>query len=333
MARRPRVAGGVPHRFGARAPPRPWSAAGWSGRAREGLVDWPAVERSRSGGCERAPGTLSRRRAPRRPSRPTPRRWPASCRRSRPRSGRELPGVVERSGVVDRAGWVRANTGVLRVAHRQAREGPARPGRAARRRPRQGDDGPREPLDHDPPARAAARVHGPARARPVRHRAAVGRGRARAGCCSSRRTSARRRARWACRSGRSGPGSRSTRRPTRSSSRRIRGCGPYLASRLERQLALFGGDVRGFGRDALRGARSGAARRGRRRALDGAAHGRGAAAPVPRDAGGDEPARGLQRLRHGRGRRRTSSRTSSRSAPGSTSGASGARRSSGRCSG
>ena len=54
------------------------------------------------------------------------------------------------------------------------------------------------------------------------------------------------------------------------------------------------------GRDAR--ARPRAARRGRRRALDGAAHGRGAAPPVPRDAGRDEPARGLQRLRDGRRR-------------------------------
>ena len=49
---------------------------------------------------------------------------------------------------------------------------------------------------------------------------------------------------------------------------------PYLASRLERQLTLFGSDVRGVGPRG--GARSGPGhpRRGRRRALDGAAHGR-----------------------------------------------------------
>ena len=44
-------------------------------------------------------------------------------------------------------------------------------------------------------------------------------------------------------------------------------------------------------------------------------------APVPRDPGRDEPARGLQRLRHGRGRQGPRARTSSGSAPGSTSGA------------
>ena len=46
-----------------------------------------------------------------------------------------------------------------------------------------------------------------------------------AGCCSSRRTSGARPGRWASRSGRSGRGSRCTRRPTPSSSRRIPGSG------------------------------------------------------------------------------------------------------------
>ena len=113
----------------------------------------------------------------------------------------------------------------LRVAHRQARGRPARPGRAARRRAGQGDDGPGQPLDHDPPARVPARVHGPARPRPVRPRPAVGRGRP--GPAAVRRGEHPRhgRARWACRSARSGPGSRCTRRPTPSSSRRTPGCG------------------------------------------------------------------------------------------------------------
>ena len=57
----------------------------------------------------------------------------------------------------------------------------------------------------------------------------------------------------ACRSARSGPGSPCTRRPTPSSSRPTRGCGRTSPSRLERQMTLFGSDVRGMGREALRG--------------------------------------------------------------------------------
>jgi coenzyme F420 biosynthesis associated uncharacterized protein len=78
--------------------------------ARRGLVDWTEVERiavQRLGG---APGALD----------------PAELRAAEPRYteamarivpaltlalGSELPGVVERSAVVDRAGWVRANIG------------------------------------------------------------------------------------------------------------------------------------------------------------------------------------------------------------------------------
>jgi coenzyme F420 biosynthesis associated uncharacterized protein len=78
--------------------------------ARRGLVDWPEVERIAIGRLRRAPGALS----------------PAELRAAEPAYavamarivpalssalGSELPGVVERSGVVDRAGWVRANTG------------------------------------------------------------------------------------------------------------------------------------------------------------------------------------------------------------------------------
>jgi coenzyme F420 biosynthesis associated uncharacterized protein len=78
--------------------------------ARRGLVDWPEVERIAIGRLNGAPGTLT----------------PAELRASEPSYAEamakivpalskaldtELPGVVERSGVVDRAGWVRANTG------------------------------------------------------------------------------------------------------------------------------------------------------------------------------------------------------------------------------
>jgi coenzyme F420 biosynthesis associated uncharacterized protein len=78
--------------------------------ARRGLVDWPEVERIAIGRIAKAPGALD----------------PAELRAAEPAYaeamarivpaltnalGSELPGVVERAGVVDRAGWVRANTG------------------------------------------------------------------------------------------------------------------------------------------------------------------------------------------------------------------------------
>ncbi|MDO8485361.1 MAG: zinc-dependent metalloprotease [Candidatus Limnocylindrales bacterium] len=78
--------------------------------ARRGLVDWPEVERIAIGRLASAPGALD----------------PAELRAAGPAYaeamgrivpalsealGASLPGVVERSGVVDRAGWVRANTG------------------------------------------------------------------------------------------------------------------------------------------------------------------------------------------------------------------------------
>ena len=78
--------------------------------ARRGLVDWPEVERIAIGRLAKAPGALD----------------PAELHAAEPAYaeamarivpaltkalGSELPGVVERSGVVDRAGWVRANTG------------------------------------------------------------------------------------------------------------------------------------------------------------------------------------------------------------------------------
>ncbi len=62
---------------------------------------------------------------------------------------------------------------LVRLAHRQARARPARSGRAGRRRLHGRRDGARQSMDHDPPARRPARVHGPARARPIRPRAAV----------------------------------------------------------------------------------------------------------------------------------------------------------------
>jgi coenzyme F420 biosynthesis associated uncharacterized protein len=78
-------------------------------RARQGLVDWAAVERLAIGRLERAPGALDADEL-----RAAEADYAAAMARIVPALsaalGTELPGVVERSGVVDRAGWVRANT-------------------------------------------------------------------------------------------------------------------------------------------------------------------------------------------------------------------------------
>jgi coenzyme F420 biosynthesis associated uncharacterized protein len=77
--------------------------------ARRGLVDWPTVERIAISRSARAPGALSRAEID--AAGPA---YEAAMARIVPALsaalGTELPGVVERSGVVDRAGWVRANT-------------------------------------------------------------------------------------------------------------------------------------------------------------------------------------------------------------------------------
>ncbi|MGP1674622.1 MAG: zinc-dependent metalloprotease, partial [Candidatus Limnocylindrales bacterium] len=77
--------------------------------AREGLVDWPAVERLAIARLARAPGTLDPETL-----RAAEADYAAAMAKIVPALsaalGTELPGVVERSGVVDRAGWVRANT-------------------------------------------------------------------------------------------------------------------------------------------------------------------------------------------------------------------------------
>ncbi|MEA2630522.1 MAG: hypothetical protein QOE66_741 [Chloroflexota bacterium] len=78
--------------------------------ARRGLVDWPEVERMAIGRLRAAPGTLDASEL-----RTTEPAYAAAMARIVPALtealGSQLPGVVERSGVVDRAGWVRANTG------------------------------------------------------------------------------------------------------------------------------------------------------------------------------------------------------------------------------
>jgi coenzyme F420 biosynthesis associated uncharacterized protein len=78
-------------------------------RARAGLVDWASVERLAIGRLQVAPGGLTAEElAAAEPE------YAAAMARIVPALssalGTELPGVVERSGVVDRAGWVRANT-------------------------------------------------------------------------------------------------------------------------------------------------------------------------------------------------------------------------------
>ena len=78
--------------------------------ARRGLVDWPEVQRIAIGRLASAPGSLTA--AELREVEPA---YAAAMARIVPALsgalGAPLPGVVERSGVVDRAGWVRANTG------------------------------------------------------------------------------------------------------------------------------------------------------------------------------------------------------------------------------
>jgi coenzyme F420 biosynthesis associated uncharacterized protein len=91
------------------------AAATFAGRraekaARRGLVDWPEVERIAIGRIRAAPGSLDP--AELRAAEPA---YAAAMARIVPALttalGSPLPGVVERAGVVDRAGWVRANTG------------------------------------------------------------------------------------------------------------------------------------------------------------------------------------------------------------------------------
>jgi coenzyme F420 biosynthesis associated uncharacterized protein len=76
--------------------------------ARQGLVDWPRAERIAAARLRNAPGTLSADEL-----RATEPAYAAAMAAIVPRLsevlGAELPGVVERSGVVDRAGWVAAN--------------------------------------------------------------------------------------------------------------------------------------------------------------------------------------------------------------------------------
>jgi coenzyme F420 biosynthesis associated uncharacterized protein len=77
--------------------------------ARQGLVDWPAAERAAIGRLRRAPGGLSAAEIARSET-----DYAETMARVVPRLsealGTELPGIVGRSGVVDRAAWVRVNS-------------------------------------------------------------------------------------------------------------------------------------------------------------------------------------------------------------------------------
>ena len=76
--------------------------------ARRGLVDWPEAQRIAEERLRKSPGALTA--AELRAAEPA---YAEAMARIVPRLsdylGTELPGIVERSGVVDRAGWVRAN--------------------------------------------------------------------------------------------------------------------------------------------------------------------------------------------------------------------------------
>jgi coenzyme F420 biosynthesis associated uncharacterized protein len=80
--------------------------------ARQGLIDWPKAERIGIERARRAPGALP----PEEVQAAAP-RYEAAMARIVPALGAaletDLPGVVARSGVVDRAGWVSANAAVF----------------------------------------------------------------------------------------------------------------------------------------------------------------------------------------------------------------------------
>ncbi len=271
--------------------------------ARTGLVDWRAVERLAEGRLRNAAGHLPPAEVA--ASGPA---YEAAMRRVVP----ALEVALDTSLPGDRGAGCRRRSsrlgpgqpldvrGALRSPGRRA----PRPDRAARRRARQGLARPREPLDHDPPVRAAARLHGPAGPGPVRPRAPLSGGRA--GAAALRR---------------------GEHPPDRANARRAAGPVPHLdcPPRDDSRLRVRGPPVAapvpgrppratavGARAQHLRArpgrvarARAGPARWGR--ALARAAHVGRAAPPLPGDADRDEPPRGLLRPRHGRGRTRPGS--------------------------
>ena len=191
-----------------------------------GLVDWRRVEDIAIARLRNAPGSLTAVGAARDGARLRRGDGARSCRRSSAHLGTELPGVVDRVEVVDRAAWVAREHRGVRRAHRHARGRAARPDAPARAAgfakatmtlanrwvtTRQlglllGFMGQRVLGQYD---LALLSAETDARPAPVRRGEHPPHG---AGHGRAART-------------RSGPGSRSTRRPTRSSSRRTRGCG------------------------------------------------------------------------------------------------------------
>ena len=282
--------------------PRPSSAGGWSGPpARASSIGRPSSG-SRSGACEGAPGALDA--AELRAAEPA---YAEAMARIVPALssalGTELPGVVERSGVVDRAGWVRANTAsfasLIGKLEKDLLDQVIPPGGGLAKATmalanrwittRQlglllGFMGRRVLGQYDLALLSAEAAPGrllfvEENIRETARALGVPLGPFRTWIALHETTHAF--------EFEAHPWLR-----------------PYLASRLERQLSLFGERRPGLRPRGDARCRTCPARRGRRRALDGAADGRGAAPAVPRDAGRDEPARGLQRLRHGRGRSR-----------------------------
>lgn len=98
--------------------------------ATEGLVDWARVERIAAGRLHRQPGTLSRDELHKSEA-----SYASAMARIVPlleaRLGAELPGVVDRHQVVDRAGWARANLVTLRHIVERMERHLLRPSRAA----------------------------------------------------------------------------------------------------------------------------------------------------------------------------------------------------------
>ncbi|MEJ7697628.1 MAG: zinc-dependent metalloprotease [Candidatus Limnocylindrales bacterium] len=165
----------------------------------------------------------------------------------------DLPGVVERLRGGGSRGLGRGQHGLVRLAHRQARGGPARPGDADRRRPWVGGGRAGQSLDHDPPARACCSASSASGCWASTTSPCCPLKRHPGACCSSRRTSGRRHAASACRSSpfRTWIALHETTHAFEFEAHPwLR---PYLAERLERQLTLFGSDARAMARDAIRG--------------------------------------------------------------------------------
>ena len=98
--------------------------------ADQGLVDWSGVERIATSRLSRLPGSLTEREL-----QESEAAYASAMTRIVPvleaRLGAELPGVVDRHAVVDRAGWARANLVTFRVLIERMEKQLELPGRAA----------------------------------------------------------------------------------------------------------------------------------------------------------------------------------------------------------